>query len=514
MGRPDQAKSRKPTAYINQISNFSHATFALNQSISMDNQICLDVAIDHRIRRLFQLVPVDSTKPSNHVSCIKSRGRSLGRSEDEIDVTAQLAGPPFQGGIAITLQQPRSDHPFHKGVNAVVDDCKSLKAIADVFSVASNGSLRIGSSFGVVDLLPFISEKVADMSDEKLKKSFQTSTQVICEKAPDVLVCAGRIWTGKFDGRKGDAGKLESIGLGGSFGGKPSLPVMARIHQGDRGFVSVPRVNGFHPSHAMNYHPHASVLRQLLLLVGAEACGRVRDDWKEEDWMDELRMRSQDTSKQLSLSPSKSPSPQSPSKSPGKYSNTRFFSDYQELYSDKLLEIRKQVTALLHSSASEPSLQAGIYDELLDSRLSEKCSDASLILREMARLQHKGWSDKIAWKNEAALKEASADTKSLVEEILRALKGSRATQLAKVISQCATSISGKVKDKRGTKGIYYALDLDGACVDFLSLAKRIETLLLRLLEEKEAADLSRLLTQLKLDITVGVSEVLEPDSED
>ena len=75
-------------------------------------KLCLDVAVDHRIRLLFKPVCNDLTEPSNHVSRIKARGRSLERPHSEIQVTAQLAGPAFKGGIAVALQQPRHNHPI------------------------------------------------------------------------------------------------------------------------------------------------------------------------------------------------------------------------------------------------------------------------------------------------------------------------------------------------------------------------------------------------------------------
>ena len=117
------------------------------------------------------------------------------------------------------------------------------------------------------------------------------------------VLCAGKIWlpkAGKFDDRKGDAWKFESAGLGEKFSSTPNLPVMARIRHGERGFVTIPRVNGFHPSHAMNYHSHASLLRQLQILIGAETCGMLRGDWEDEEWMDELRRRCQKISRSLS----------------------------------------------------------------------------------------------------------------------------------------------------------------------------------------------------------------------
>lgn len=268
--------------------------------MNADTEVCLGVAVDHRIRRLCKPVAVHRRLHSGHVARIEARGRALGLGPDEIQVTAQLAGPAYKGGIAVVLQQPRSNHPFHKGTDAVIEDCETLSALRRVFYVVSCGSLNMKADVTVVDLLPFVPDPIARISDAKLRDSFRVAVDVVCDREPDVLVCAGQIWTGKFDDRKADARKLESLGVGKQFGSGPSLPLKAKIRHENRALISISRVNGFHPSYAMNYHPHKSALRQLLLLVGVEACGTVRDDWENEGWMNELRLHSLNISKQLS----------------------------------------------------------------------------------------------------------------------------------------------------------------------------------------------------------------------
>lgn len=259
-------------------------------------EVCLDVAVDHRIIRLFKPVSNDLTVRSNHVSCIEARGWSLKRPHCEIHVTTQLAGPAMKGGIAVALQQPRHNHPFKEGLNAVIQNCETLYALDEIFAVVSCGSLNIRTNIAVVDLLPYISEDIAEINDATLKESFHALTQTICDKEPYVLLCAGRVWlpkVGKFDNPKGHVQKFESIGVGKKFGSTPNSPVAARIRRGERGFIDIRRVNGFHPSHAMNHYPHVSLLRQLQILIGAETCGMLRGDWEEEEWMGELRRRCQ-----------------------------------------------------------------------------------------------------------------------------------------------------------------------------------------------------------------------------
>jgi hypothetical protein len=268
----------------------------------MHLNVCLDVAVDHRIKRLFKPVPQEQTDHSNHVSRIEQRGRLLKRSRDEIEITAKLAGPKFKGGIAIVLQQPRHNHPFEHGINSVIEDCETLHALYEVFSTVSCGTLDIRNDISVIDLLPYMPDNVADIDNAVLKESFKVSAQAICDKAPKVLLCAGKIWMPereKYNSLKGDARELESVGVGQTFGSTSMLPVVTKIWNVDGNSVSIRRVNGFHPSYAMNYHPHASLLRQLQIMIGAEACGILRSDWDNKDWMDELKRRCQELSESL-----------------------------------------------------------------------------------------------------------------------------------------------------------------------------------------------------------------------
>lgn len=59
-------------------------------------------------------------------------------------------------------------------------------------------------------------------------------------------------------------------------------------------------VNAPHPSYVMNYNPHISCFRELILLEVAYACGVYKKDWVEEFWMKELRERCQLTARKLS----------------------------------------------------------------------------------------------------------------------------------------------------------------------------------------------------------------------
>ena len=261
--------------------------------------VCLDVAIDHRIKRLLRPVQVPfKAENSTHISMLDTLGRQLGLSDDEIRVTLQLASPSMTGGILVALQQPRSNHPFEKGIEEVINNCETLAALDELFRVVSCGTLRIGTSVSVIDLLPYITkEQVESMDDGQLKDAFLSTVHIFGRKQPQILLCCGKIWLGQRakDDRKGEAWKFESQGLGSSFGKWTDI----RFRDETDNWVSTKRVNGFHPSYAMNYYPHISCFRQLQILTIAEACGMYRGGWREETWMKSLRDSCASLAKQL-----------------------------------------------------------------------------------------------------------------------------------------------------------------------------------------------------------------------
>ncbi|KAJ0166319.1 hypothetical protein CTA2_7776 [Colletotrichum tanaceti] len=457
-----------------------------------ENSVCLDIAIDHRIRRLFKPVPEPPhTEPSKHVSRIEAEGRSLKLPIAEIEVTAKLAGPPVTGGIAVLLQQPRHSHPFEQGLDAVIADCETLRALDDIFTVVSCGTVDISKNIAVIDLVPYVTQSLADVDDARLKNAFRTSVETILDKRPDVLLCAGKSDMPRSRARdvKGSAYMLEHIAIGDKFGRDSRHPEIARIrpegHQHE--LVKVRKVNGFHPSHAVNHRPHFSPLRQLQILIGAEVCGVYRGDWEEEPWMDEIRERCSRYGSETATLSTKSRTRASPGRSEAKSSRKMYTPEYQELYSDTLLEIKRLAGPLVSSGAT--------YDTLLASGLGEKCNDASLALRQMLRLKNRGWHDSIiAWKpkNEAALKKAAVDTYHFAAGTRRSLPNTTpaardfddVNPLEEIFQTNLDRISGCITEKQPQE-LCYALDLGGAANAFLQLAVDLETMLLGLLEQQE-----------------------------
>ncbi|KAL0929716.1 uncharacterized protein CTRU02_215358 [Colletotrichum truncatum] len=453
-------------------------------SDTQTSSICLNVAIDHRIRRLSKPVRKYETDPSTHVSRIEKAGQLLKLPRPEIQVTAEMAGPSVKGGIAVMLQQPRHNHPFEKGLDAVIDDCETFRALEDIFNVVSCGSLDFRKDISVIDLLPYVSGEISEVDDAALQNAFRTSASVICDKEPDVLLCAGKIPMPIKRAREVKDNSrvylIENLGVGEQFGRTPKRPIQAKLRpEGQRGFVTIPRVNGFHPSFAINRHSHISILRQLQILIGAEVCGMYRSDWEEMAWMDILRLRCLSISNTANTS-ARSPTPATPSKSKPWRSSSRYIPEYQVLYSEALLDIRTCVSRLVSTDQQ--------YEVLLNSGLSEKCNDASLILGQMHRLKKRGWPDSVAWKNEAALREAGAETDLFVAKTTQAVgAASKNKPLVKILRQNLKNISDLVTTVSTRPRKQFDLNVGDAVAAFLQLAVDVETLLLDLLQKKEDA---------------------------
>lgn len=262
------------------------------------SSICLDVAIDHRLLPLLQpLRTITSESGSNHVRLLQNMARRLRRGDDiipepEVATAIDLAGPPMTGGICFVLQQPADNHPYHLGTESVIALSPTLSALLlDLWPTVSCGAPRPT----VIDRLPFVWP--SGQTDHNCKSRIQEQTfAMIQEKRPNVVVCMWRRQRGTDSMPVDDPGSMrmiEGIGIGRTFT-NPECQLEPRHH--------TQRVNAFHPSFAVTYHPHVSCFRQLLILEVAHACGLHRGLWRNEIWMDELRERCQTRVRELSTS--------------------------------------------------------------------------------------------------------------------------------------------------------------------------------------------------------------------
>jgi hypothetical protein len=242
--------------------------------------VCLDVAIDHRLRPLFR--PLDTAcdnSQGDHVRLIRKLGQDLLRNgkkicSDEIEMAAYLATPSTTGGICFVLQQPANNHPYHLGVDAVVASSPTIRTLLlEAWNTVSCNS----SKPSILDRLPFI--RCQDAVDPDLQHFVQErSFAMIKAKRPKVVVC---MWKRKSQDE--DVGRMctvEGIGVDRTF---------ASCHQELEPGFQTKLVNAFYPSYAMNYNPHESCFRQLLILEMTQACGLYAGRWHNKCWMDDIR---------------------------------------------------------------------------------------------------------------------------------------------------------------------------------------------------------------------------------
>lgn len=260
--------------------------------------ICLDIAIDHRLRPLIQPLPsVTSESESNHVRVLQSIARTLRRDGEMISkaevVTAQaLAGRATEGGVCFVLQQPANNHPYHLGTDSVIEWSPTLSALLlDLWPTVTCGAPRPT----VIDRLPFV--RPNDRIDHNCKSHIQEQAfAMVQEKKPSVVVCMWRRKQGMENMQVDSPGSMrviEGLGIGRTF-----TSPECELQPG----CNTQRVNAFHPSFAVNYYPHMSCFRQLLILEVAHACGLHRGSWRNDVWMDELRGFCQAKVRELSSS--------------------------------------------------------------------------------------------------------------------------------------------------------------------------------------------------------------------
>jgi hypothetical protein len=102
----------------------------------------------------------------------------------------------------------------------------------------------------------------------------------------------------------------------------------------------------------------------------------------------------------------------------------------------------------------------------------------------MLRLQHQGWTNSVAWINEAALEKAASGTLIFTKELFKSTEPSKDTRFAKIIQKGASYLLKSITSV-GDRRLQYELDLEQACFTFLRIATDIESLLMDLLLEEE-----------------------------
>jgi len=254
---------------------------------------CLGIPADHRLRRLVS--PVETTaRPdrSEHIRILNNFGKTLaylqqdGSSNSirpsELDFGLELARPETTGGVVIVLQHPAPSQTYQDGYSAEEKKCATLTAVKDLIIFATAGSMDM-DSVTVLDSMPYMDTDF-DPRNELHNESQKVFIQAMKAILPDVVVsCFSTETDIKF------MKLLRHWGVGVESDTK-SLRISGTNHD----FL---KVNAFHPSYAINYFPHESCFRRLLMLQFAKAFGRYSGKWTEEPFMNGLRKTARDLSR-------------------------------------------------------------------------------------------------------------------------------------------------------------------------------------------------------------------------
>jgi hypothetical protein len=114
--------------------------------------------------------------------------------DEEIDVTRQLAGPLSRGGLLILLIEPCEHHPWQAGIEPVILDCPTLRALEEAVRIGSNVALSLIHDVSVLYLRPFIWSGLKNrLQEDQLVQLYDLVFEAIRAKRPDTILCMGEV---------------------------------------------------------------------------------------------------------------------------------------------------------------------------------------------------------------------------------------------------------------------------------------------------------------------------------
>jgi len=113
---------------------------------------------------------------------------------DELVVTKTLARPFIPGGLFVLLTEPRSYHPWDKGINSVIATCNTLDSLSEGIQIGSKGHLILKDDVSVLDLRPFLPKRLQPtLRDSEWEALNDLIFSAIEAKKPEVLLCMGDV---------------------------------------------------------------------------------------------------------------------------------------------------------------------------------------------------------------------------------------------------------------------------------------------------------------------------------
>lgn len=112
----------------------------------------------------------------------------------ELECTKALAGPFSTGGLLIVLLEPLQNHPWEKGVDAVISTCRTLSCLKEGLQIGSDGVLSLVNHVSLVDQRALMSkEQNMKISAYQREILYDFVVEAIDAKKPDVVLCMGNV---------------------------------------------------------------------------------------------------------------------------------------------------------------------------------------------------------------------------------------------------------------------------------------------------------------------------------
>ncbi|CAG7936144.1 unnamed protein product [Penicillium salamii] len=258
---------------------------------------CLGIPIDHRLRHVIRNARPTYTDigDSGHVQILKDFGDSLKvkcgdyLSTNDLSFGLEMARPASKGGLVIALLRPHSTQDNSHGFLAGKRQCRTIDAISDLICAVSNARKGF-DDISVFDAIPFLDEHVT--AQDIIQTAEHVFIEMLRAKQPDVVISCFKADTSNVIIQ---SFSCRSLGFSFEFDPQGSDLLV------ESGF-SLSRVNAFHPSYSINYHPEICCFKQLLVLEFTKAFALQQQSWKEEPWMAHLRYECCEQAKKVAKS--------------------------------------------------------------------------------------------------------------------------------------------------------------------------------------------------------------------
>lgn len=249
--------------------------------------------VDHRLRRQIRgAAQVPNQRYCDHEWILADLPRRIYHEKNitgpEIQFAQDLAAPATTGGILILVERPSNGHKYGARFDTIIENCATLKAVNELLQIVSGGACNIRNT-SVFDFMPFINEGSERDTDKNREIAQQACWAMIEEKKPDIVLCC----SGEMQEEL--VPELEE------YRGNGRNQWFHVDLSGGLDTLGNNKLNVFRPSYAVDFQPTYSVFRDFFVLEFTHAIGLLRGDWKNENWMEDLRQEAMSQAELLLL---------------------------------------------------------------------------------------------------------------------------------------------------------------------------------------------------------------------